>query len=180
MSDLGQVSKIAAERDEQAFRQLFEKFAPLVKAFMLRQGADSATAEELAQETLMTVWKKAGLYSSDKGSVSTWIFAIARNLRIDRLRKEEQWVPLPGIYDEVPSQEDAPDAVVSLTELERAMRRALDLLPTEQREVVMLSFIEGLPHGEIASRLGLPVGTVKSRIRLAYSKLRAAVRGFGE
>jgi RNA polymerase sigma-70 factor (ECF subfamily) len=180
MSDLSQITKIAADGDDQAFRQLFEKFAPLVKSFMMRQGADIATAEELAQETLITVWKKASLYSSDKGSVSTWIFTIARNLRIDRLRKEEQWVALPGIYEEVPSQEDGPDEVVSLTELELAMRRALTLLPQEQREVVTLSFIEGLAHSEIANRIGLPVGTVKSRLRLAYAKLRATVGRFSE
>jgi RNA polymerase sigma-70 factor, ECF subfamily len=180
MSDFSRVSKIAAENDEQAFRQLFNKFAPRVKAFMMRQGADAATAEELAQETLMTVWRKASLYSSDKGSVSTWIFTIARNLRIDRLRKEEQWLELPAIYQELPSQDDAPDVIISIAELELAMKRALATLPPEQKEVVTLSFIEGLAHAEIAARLSLPVGTVKSRLRLAYSKLRTAVGAFDE
>ncbi len=102
MADL--LQRVAANGDVEAFKALFEAYAPRVKSYMLRQGADAATAEELAQETLLAVWRKAGLYSDEKGSATTWIFTIARNLRIDRLRKEVAWQPLPENNDERPSR----------------------------------------------------------------------------
>ena len=86
------LQRIAERGDVEAFRKLFQSYAPRVKSYMMRQGADSNTAEELAQETMLTVWRKAGLYSGEKGSATTWIFTIARNLRIDRLRREMTWV----------------------------------------------------------------------------------------
>ncbi|RUO98148.1 sigma-70 family RNA polymerase sigma factor [Hyphomicrobium sp.] len=175
MSDREKLERIAANNDPQAYRALFEKFGPIVKAFMMRQGTDAATAEELAQETMLNVWRKASLYSLDKGSVTTWIFAIARNLRIDQLRKEKTWVELPDTYVEQASSEIAADEAISSEQERQKIKQALDGLPKEQREVVVLSFIEGLPHRAIAERLQLPVGTIKSRIRLAYLKLRTAV-----
>jgi RNA polymerase sigma-70 factor, ECF subfamily len=142
---------------------------------MMRQGADPATAEELAQEAMLSVWRKAGLYSQNKGTVATWIFAIARNLRIDRLRREKTWVELPDNYEQQASRDESPYEVVSGDQHHMIIKRALEGLPEGQREVVVLSFIDGLSHRAIADRLGLPIGTVKSRIRLAYLKLRSAV-----
>ena len=107
MADL--LQRVAANGDVEAFRALFDTYAPRVKSYMLRQGADPATAEELAQETLLAVWRKAALYSDEKGSATTWIFTIARNLRIDRLRKEVAWQPLPENNEEQPSEDPAPD-----------------------------------------------------------------------
>ena len=89
MADL--LRQVAEKADVAAFRELYQTYGPRVKAYMMRQGADAATAEDLAQETLMTVWRRAALYSQEKGSAATWIFAIARNLRIDRLRREVPW-----------------------------------------------------------------------------------------
>lgn len=175
MPDIEKVERIAAQFDAQAYRALFEKFAPIVKAFMMRQGTDAATAEELAQETMLSVWRKAALYSEDRGSAAAWIFTIARNLRIDHLRKEKTWVELPDNYAQETSGDRSPYEVVLGEQHRSIIRRALDALPDEQRQVVILSFIEGLPHREIAGRLNLPLGTVKSRIRLAYSTLRSAV-----
>lgn len=170
MADL--LQRVAANGDVEAFRALFETYAPRVKSYMLRQGADPATAEELAQETLLTVWRKAALYSDEKGSATTWIFTIARNLRIDRLRKEVVWQPLPENNDERPSEDPAPDEELSERERGDRVRAMLAQLPQDQSEVVTLAFIEGLSHSEIAQRLGLPLGTVKSRMRLAYQKVR--------
>jgi RNA polymerase sigma-70 factor (ECF subfamily) len=174
MADL--LRKLAINGDTEAFRALFQAYAPRVKAYMMRQGADPSTAEELAQETLLTVWRKAGLYSGDKGSPTTWIFTIARNLRIDRLRREMAWEPMPERREEEASEDPSPEE--SLTERERRdrVRKALAELPADQTEVVMLSYIEGLSHSEIAEKLGLPLGTVKSRMRLAYEKIREAVK----
>jgi RNA polymerase sigma-70 factor (ECF subfamily) len=173
MADL--LQRVAANGDVEAFRALFDTYAPRVKSYMLRQGADPATAEELAQETLLAVWRKAALYSDEKGSATTWIFTIARNLRIDRLRKEVAWQPLPENNEEQPSEDPAPDEQLSERERGERVRAMLAELPPDQSEVVNLAFIEGLSHSEIAKRLGLPLGTVKSRMRLAYQKIRDAL-----
>lgn len=167
--------RIAQSQDSQAFAELYGSFAPRVKAYMIRQGADATTAEELAQETLMTVWRKAALYSDTKGSATTWIFTIARNLRIDRLRREVPWQALPEGRDEEPSDDLPPDEAVSERERRVRVHEVLACLPEDQHEVVVLSYIEGLSHSEIAERLELPLGTVKSRMRLAYQKIRESV-----
>ena len=172
--------RIALDRDGDAFRQLFESFAPRVKSYMMRQGADPATAEELAQETLLTVWRKAQLYSGEKGSATTWIYTIARNLRIDRIRRETIWQELPDGLNEEPSDDPAPDVLVSERERSERLKAALKTLPSEQHDVVMLSYIDGLSHSEIAEKMGLPLGTVKSRMRLAYQKLRETVEDLSE
>ncbi len=169
------LNRIAERGDADAFRKLFQAYAPRVKSYMMRQGADANTAEELAQETLLTVWRKAKLYSVDKGSATTWIFTIARNLRIDRLRKEMTWVELPEGRSEEASEDATPDEALSERERRERVQQALAELPADQHEVVALSYVEGLSHSEIADRLGLPLGTVKSRMRLAYGKIREAV-----
>jgi RNA polymerase sigma-70 factor (ECF subfamily) len=169
------LQRIAEGGDVEAFRKLFEAYAPRVKSYMMRQGADANTAEELAQETLLTVWRKARLYSGDKGSATTWIFTIARNLRIDKLRREQTWVGLPDGYDQEASPDATPDEALAQEERRVRVQRALAELPPDQHEAVVLSYIEGLSHSEIAERLKLPLGTVKSRMRLAYLKIRDAV-----
>lgn len=174
MSDL--LSRIATDRSDEAFRKLFEDFVPRIQSYMMRQGADAALAEELAQETLLTVWRKAALYSADKGSAATWIFTIARNLRIDRLRRETVWQELTEEHaSSIPSEDTAPDVAVSERQREARVRSVLRDLPPDQLEVVTLAFIDGLSHSDIAERLRLPLGTVKSRIRLAYQKVRTAL-----
>jgi RNA polymerase sigma-70 factor (ECF subfamily) len=174
MSDL--LSRIATDRSEEAFRRLFDDFAPRIKSYMMRQGAEAALAEELAQETLLTVWRKAALYSPEKGNPSTWIFTIARNLRIDRLRRETNWQELTEEHAaSIPSDEAPPDDNVSARQRQMRVQAVLGQLPQDQLEAVTLAFIDGLSHSEISERLGLPLGTVKSRIRLAYQKVRTAL-----
>ena len=173
MADL--LQRVAERADAAAFRELYQAYGPRVKAYMMRQGADAATAEDLAQETLFTVWRRASLYAADKGSAATWIFTIARNLRIDRLRREMPWQQLPEGRLEQASEETPPDDALSEKERQVRVRAALAELPPEQREVVVLSYLEGLSHGEIATRLGLPMGTVKSRMRIAYQRVRTAL-----
>ncbi len=169
------LQRIAERGDVEAFRKLFQSYAPRVKSYMMRQGADANTAEELAQETMMTVWRKASLYSVEKGSATTWIYTIARNLRIDRLRREMTWVSLPEGHEQEASSDALPDDVLSERERKIRVQAALSGLPPDQLEVVSLSYIEGLSHSEIAERLGLPLGTIKSRMRLAYQKIRELV-----
>ena len=175
MPDL--MSRIATERSDSAFRRLFEEFGPRIRNYMTRQGADAATAEDLAQETLLAVWCKAALYSSHRGTPATWMFTIARNLRIDRLRKEVGWQELSGEAAEaIPSEDPAPDDAAYERQRQLRVQDVLAGLPGDQREVITLAFIDGLSHSEIARQLSLPLGTVKSRVRLAYEKVRDALK----
>lgn len=169
------IAAVAAERDRAAFTTLFDYFAPRVKTYMMRAGAASAQADELAQETLLSVWRKAASFDPSRATASAWIFTIARNLRIDRLRKEWRDVSagdeMPDMVDESATADD------TLSESERAgrVRAALAHLPAEQTKVIELSFFDEKPHTEIAKALGIPLGTVKSRIRIAMNRLRTLV-----
>ena len=174
MPDL--LSRIATDRSEDAFRNLFNEYGPRVRNFMMQQGADPGLAEELAQETLITVWRKASLYSAEKGSATTWIYTIARNLRTDHIRRQRAWQELTEEHaQKIPSGDVPADEAMDARQRQVRVQAVLKELPPEQVEVVRLAFMEGLPHSEIATRLSLPLGTVKSRIRLAYQKLRTAL-----
>jgi RNA polymerase sigma-70 factor (ECF subfamily) len=166
------LARVAESKDRAAFAALFDHFAPRVKSFMLRKGATGDQAEDLVQETMITVWSKAALYVPDRGSVSTWIFTIARNLRIDRLRRERssQYTDIDD-YD-APSEEPGQEEAMGRLQEDSAVARALAEIPPEQRELLILSYVEDLPQSEIAARLQIPLGTVKSRMRLAYRRMK--------
>lgn len=173
MDDL--IQRIARDRDQQAFQDLFRLYGPRIKAMMMRQGADAAAAEDIAQEALFTVWRKAHLFTAQKGSVSTWLFTIARNHRIDRIRRQAPYQDLPEELNEIAGDDDLPDEALNRSQQRERMRKVLETLPPEQHDVVHLSYIDGLSHSEIAGALGVPVGTVKSRMRLAYEKIRDSI-----
>ncbi len=166
------IERIGRERDKAALTSLFEHLAPRVKSMILKQGANNALAEDLVQETFINVWRKAALYSPERGAAGAWIFTIARNLLIDQMRRQSNkpYEDLEGI--ELIS--DAPLGIhfVEQRQVVERVTRALDTLSEEQREVVRLSFVLEMPHSVIAKRVGIPLGTVKSRLRLAYDRLR--------
>ena len=166
---------IVDDGDRDAFAALFEHFAPRVKGYLLRLGMVSNAAEDLAQEVLLTVWHKAASYDAKQASVSTWIFTIARNKRIDVLRRENR----PQIDPNDPALVQEPpgmaDEVVAAVDQAKSIKHAIAELPAEQAELVKLAFFGDLPHGAIAEKTGLPLGTVKSRLRLALVKLRKAL-----
>ncbi len=164
--------RIAESRDQQAFAQLFDHFAPRVKSFMMRKGSNADQAEDLVQEAMIMVWSKAALFHTDRGSVSTWIFTIARNLRIDRLRREKSqlYTDLED-FDAPDGRTGAEDALGRLQE-DNHVSRALQQIPADQRQLLILSFVDDVPQSEIALRLNIPLGTVKSRMRLGYQRLR--------
>jgi RNA polymerase sigma-70 factor (ECF subfamily) len=169
----GCVVAIARTHDKARFAELFLFFAPRLKAFFIRLGVASGAAEDLAQEVMFTVWRKASYFDPQRASAATWIFTIARNLRIDLKRREQK----PQLSEEDLDYFDQPDPGEQTLTLEREqrVRAALGELPGEQAEVIRLSFFEDRPHAEIAHRLDIPLGTVKSRIRLAMNRLRTLV-----
>ena len=168
---------IATSRDRHAFALLFDHFAPRIKSFMLRKGVTPELAEDLAQETMITVWSKATQYSAERGAASTWIFTIARNLRIDRLRRDSaaHFVDLEGF--DVPSEESSGDDTLNRSQQDIQVATALAQIPPEQRELLILSYVEDVTQVMIAQRLRLPLGTVKSRMRLAYRRMRKLLEG---
>lgn len=169
---------IATRRDREAFAELFGYFAPRIKTFMLRSGASAQVAEDVAQEALLTVWRKADLYDATAAGAATWIFAIVRNLRIDAHRRERGWrggaedVEAEFRIDEAP----LPDQQAVAKQAQVRVRAALERLSREQVRVVELSFFDEKAHAEIARELDLPLGTVKSRLRLAMARLRELLR----
>lgn len=156
--------------DKTAFAALFHHFAPRIKAFLMKSGASETLAEECAQDVMATLWHKSGQFNPDRASVATWVFTIARNRRIDALRKSRRAEPedLNWGPDHEPDQAD-----IYETQQEAArLNAAMNLLPEKQRVLVEKAFLGELTHSEIAAETGLPIGTIKSRIRLALEKLR--------
>lgn len=165
--------RAVAARDRAAFVALFERFAGRVKAYAIRAGVGAADADEIAQDVMVSVWRHAADFDPARAAVSTWIFAIARNRRIDHHRRGAR--PAPDPEDPLFQPDTEPDGLAALTAAEREARlqAALGALPEEQRRVLVASFWRGLSHGQIAAEEGLPLGTVKSRIRLAFRHLHS-------
>lgn len=164
--------RVASAGDREAFNALFAFFAPRIKGYLMRIGAPADLAEDLAQEAMLKVWRKARLFDPAKASASTWIFTIARNLRIDAARRAAK--PALDAEDPAfnPEEEPRADVMIERADRDEKIRAAFQSLPPAQYEVVRLHFIEDAPHSEIAERLNLPLGTVKSRLRLAFEKIR--------
>jgi RNA polymerase sigma-70 factor, ECF subfamily len=163
---------IAERGDRAAFATLFSHFAPRVKSYLLRLGASMESAEELAQETLLIVWRRAGAFDPGRAAASTWIFTIARNLRFDALRRERR-PTAAGDPSDATGEPSAPDTLLVALQDEARIGRAIEELSVDQARVVRLAFFSDKPHSQIADELGLPLGTVKSRLRLAMGRLRA-------
>lgn len=163
---------IGARHDRSAFAALFAHFAPRVKAYLMRTGSDSAAADELTQEVMLLVWRKAAHYSPAQANAATWIFTIARNKRIDKFRRERR---LDFDIDDpvfAPEPEALPDHRLQTAQQAHAITSAIGKLPDEQASLLRLAFYESKSHSVIAAEVGLPLGTVKSRLRLALARLR--------
>ena len=169
------ISQIASDRSEAAFEVLFRYFAPRIKSYCLRLGADASGAEEITQEAMVSIWRNAGQFDPKKASPSTWIFTIARNLSIDRFRKSRRPQFDPDDPALVPEDQQPPDRLLETVETEENVRTIMQSLSPNERNVLMLAFYENLSHSEISRQLGIPVGTVKSRIRLAFAKIRSTL-----
>ena len=170
---------VAERHDREAFGRVFAFYAPRVKAYLRRLGADDAVAEDLTQEAMLSVWRRAQQFDPRRAALSTWIFTIARNKRIDALRRDRRPDYDPEDPAIVESADNAPrgDQVAETEQIKLVVQRAIDGLPREQAELLRIFYFEEKPHSAIAEELGLPLGTVKSRLRLALSKLRVTLAG---
>lgn len=171
---IAEVYAIRDKQDTAAFAELFAHFAPRVKAFLMKGGADPSLAEECAQEVLATLWRKAHMFDPSRASVATWIFTIARNRKIDALRKQRRPEPedLPWGPEHEPDQVEA----IGMAQETSKLAEAIAELPQKQRVLIESAYFGDLSHSEIADATGLPLGTIKSRIRLALERLRHAMK----
>jgi RNA polymerase sigma-70 factor (ECF subfamily) len=173
----GLLEAVAIRRDRNAFVTLYNHFAPRVKTFLLRSGTSDARAEELAQETMLIVWRKADSFVPRNVGVAGWIFTIARNLQIDSIRREHRFVynldAANAGFETQEQEQRTPEDAVTAAHMEARVREALAQLSPEQVRVIELFFFSNKTHAEIEKELQIPLGTVKSRLRLALSKLRA-------
>lgn len=168
--------RVGQKRDRDAFVGLFHYYAPRVKSYLLKHGASDADAEEVVQNAFVTVWEKAGGYDPRKAAASTWIFTIARNKRIDALRKEkfiEVNTDAPALENAVAASEES---YAEAAEVDR-LNAALEELPAEQARLLRMAFFEDKSHSAIARETRLPLGTVKSRLRLALQKMKHMLGG---
>jgi len=174
---------VGQEGDRQAFAALFKHFAPRLKSYLVRSGSSEMQAEEFAQEAMVSVWRKAASFDARQAAASTWVFTVARNLRVDYYRRAghrmEDAGPAPaeGVAQEEADDAPTPEANLLGMQRERDVRAAMAALPPEQQQVLKLSFYEEHPHARIAAELGIPLGTVKSRMRLALNQLRRKLHG---
>lgn len=169
------VEQIAQAKSRAAFSEIFSYFAPRLKSYLIRLGSEASSAEEIMQDVMLNVWRKAEQYDRRQASVSTWIFRIARNRRIDTLRRLNK--PELDAEDPMlkPAEAEQPDITVNRAQIEVQVREAMETLPEEQLILLKAAFYEGLSHSEIAKKFDLPLGTVKSRIRLAFLRLRGSL-----
>lgn len=168
--------RMVQTEDKTVFTELYKYFAPRVKSFQLKLGCDETTAEEIAQETMVTLWRKRDQFDPEKASVSTWIFRISRNLRIDHLRKHKQVILNLDALPEQADKDSDPAKHLECNTRQQIVQQALAELPADQSNVLKMSFFQGKSHGNIAQELNLPLGTVKSRIRLATERIRNSIR----
>ena len=169
-----QIYAIRDKQDQAAFAELFAHFAPRVKGFLMKSGADASWAEECTQEVMATLWRKAHMFDPARASAATWIYTIARNRKIDALRKQRRPEPedLPWGPEAEPEQADA----IGLKQETEQLAVAIKELPEKQRSLIEQAYFGDLSHSEIAEITGLPLGTIKSRIRLALERLRHAMK----
>ena len=167
------VARVAEAQDRDAFSRLFSHFGPRLNAYFQCLGAPSATAEELVQETMLTLWQRADSYRAERAAVSTWLFTIARNLSVDRQRRERHFEPSLEFEAAAGDDSDCPERDATRAEGESRLRRALRMLPPEQSEVLQMSYFQWCTTREIAAATGVAEGTVKSRMRLAVTRLRS-------
>jgi len=164
---------VARDQDRAAFAALFDALAPRISGYLMRLGVSPHAVDDLVQDVMLSVWRRAGQFNSEKASVATWVFTIARNRRIDVIRRETRPTPDPHDPSMIPEPEVTAEAKVAIAQQGKILRDAIAELPEEQADLLRRAFFEDKSHGAIAAETNLPLGTIKSRLRLAVAKLRA-------
>jgi len=166
---------IGKNQDKLAFNNIFRYFAPRLKSFLVKAGSTDSQAEEVIQEVMIAVWTKSSTYDSTKSSVSTWIYTIARNKRIDKIRKEKRhYLSESDEGLEIPVDSTQEKEIFS-AQVSNSLKKYMSNLPEEQSKLLKLSYFYNKTHADISEELKIPLGTVKSRIRLALTKMRHLV-----
>lgn len=172
-----QMVAVSAQRDRGSFMHIYDHFAPRLQRYLCSLGVPESIADELVQEALLTLWRKAGLFDPARASLSTWLYRVARNLYIDHVRKEPHWLPIQEGLDRLDHAEA--DRRVSQPESfidQDLLKQAIDRLPAVQAKLVRMSYLESKSHSEIARELDMPLGSVKSSLRRSFAKLQASMR----
>ena len=171
-----EMASVARLRERNSFMRIYDHFMPRVCMYLKGMGSPEAVAEELAQEALFRLWQQAERYDPARGAVSTWLFRIARNLHIDRNRREPGWVTAEDDIDRLLDDDVATASRPTETYAESVeLHHCIEQLPALQGRLIRMSYFESKSHGEIASELSMPLGTVKSTLRRAFSRLQAAM-----
>ena len=169
------VELIGKNQDKFAFNSIFKYFAPRLKSFLIKAGSTDTQAEEVIQEVMIAVWTKSSTYDSNKSSVSTWIYTIARNKRIDKIRKEKRhYLSESDEGLEIPV-DSTQEKEIFTAQVSNSLKKYMSNLPEEQSKLLKLSYFYNKTHADISEELKIPLGTVKSRIRLALTKMRHLV-----
>lgn len=172
-----QMAAVAACRDVDCFMRIYDHFAPRLQRYLLGLGVSSAQAEELVQEALLRLWRRADLFDPTRASLSTWLFRVARNLYIDGVRGEPHWLPIQDGLEWLDQQEmDEPATSAESFTDHAGLGQAIDGLPAIQARLIRMSYFEAKSHSEIARELQMPLGSVKSCLRRAFAKLQAGLR----
>ena len=173
------ITEVAENRDKAAFARLFDHYAPLIRAYSLaREPAADLVADELVQEVMTRVWLKAAKYNPRLANLNTWLFTLARNCRIDYLRRNSRYateIDPTDIFNDMEDEGPGPFQLVQQSRVEENIRAGLKQLPREQSEILTKVYLEGKSHQQASDALKLPLGTVKSRVRLALKKLEVLV-----
>lgn len=173
----GQMAGVARTRDRASFMRIYDHFAPRVRVYLKGLGSPEPVAEELAQEALLRLWQRAELYDAGRGGLSTWLFRIARNLHIDRVRREPQWVLVQDALEKANESDEAGASRAESYAEQADLKDRIDKLPAIQARLIRMSYFEAKSHQVIAYELGMPLGTVKSSLRRAFLSLQLGVRG---
>ncbi|WP_294991260.1 sigma-70 family RNA polymerase sigma factor [uncultured Stenotrophomonas sp.] len=173
----GDMDGVARLRDRDCFMRIYDHFMPRLCVYLRGLGAQDAVAEDLAQECLLRLWLRACEYDPAQGALSTWLYRIARNLHIDRVRRERSWMLVQAAVEEAATADVGERSSAEQFADQARLRQRINELPAVQARLVRMSYFEAKSHGEIAQALGMPLGTVKSHLRRAFLQLQSKVGG---
>ncbi|MEO8809848.1 MAG: sigma-70 family RNA polymerase sigma factor [Rhodanobacter sp.] len=172
-----QMSAVSVQRDRVSFMHIYDHFAPRLQRYLRNLGISEAVADELVQEALLTLWRKAALFDPTRASLSTWLYRVARNLYIDHVRKEPHWLPIQDGLDRLDRAEsDRRDSQPESFIDQDLLKQAIDRLAPVPAKLVRMCYLESKSHSEISRELDMPLGTVKSSLRRAFAKLQGSMR----